>query len=215
MPREGGPRWPEDDDTATDKALEARLGSERPIRSLQDLTWDRASDAFVEGFWPRAATKIRDALVRWAPRSPTEDRFPVESADRLLLRGAADLGDADLIPPTRAGWVRYLELAPQQPPVLRQARPGGPALVVTRPAALSARRRPPRRAREGGGDSRGARDDPSAAAEGCHAPSDPSAVPADKSRSRAAESDAEKEARLLKSLADAVTGALRAARGPS
>jgi hypothetical protein len=215
MPREGGPRWPEDDDTATEKALEARLSSERPIRFLQDLTWDRASDAFVEKFWPRAATKIRDALVRWAPRSPTEDHYPVESAGRLLLRGPGDLGDADLIPPTRAGWVRYLELAPssrQSFDKLDKTARHWWSRGLPRSLLADARRaEPPKVAATAEAPATTPAPPPKAATP----PPTPPPSPPTKATPAPAESDAEKEARLLKSLADAVTGALRAARGPS
>ncbi|MBK8260023.1 MAG: DEAD/DEAH box helicase [Nannocystis sp.] len=105
LPREGGPRWPDDDDQRTSDAIALRLN--RFMRDLDDLGWIGASDAFVEKFWPRFERQITATLARNGAKD-----LPLIKAGVLALGEANDQDGSTILPPSLAGWRRYLELAP-------------------------------------------------------------------------------------------------------
>ncbi len=107
FPREGGPAWPDDDDTRTAAALEKKVPEAFRFGSFEQLRWRGASDAWLEKWWPRFEAAITDGLV-----GAVRDEVPVESTKGLLLASGDDIRGGKVIPPTRAGWQRFLELAP-------------------------------------------------------------------------------------------------------
>ncbi|MBK8259961.1 MAG: hypothetical protein IPK80_01320 [Nannocystis sp.] len=70
FPREGGPVWPLDDEDRTAAAIALKLGNTSFVRSLDDLGWLGASDAFLAKWWPRFNDKIAEAFANaWKPSS--------------------------------------------------------------------------------------------------------------------------------------------------
>jgi hypothetical protein len=109
-PHEGSPPWPaEDDDAATEAAIDRKIAStiERG-KYFEDLQWDGASDQWLSRWWPRFAGRITRALAA----SSREETVPVVVDGKLSLRSGEGVAAGELLPPTRAGWERYLELAP-------------------------------------------------------------------------------------------------------
>jgi hypothetical protein len=107
FPREGGPAWPEEDDERTAAALEKKVPEALRFGSFERLRWRGASDAWLEKWWPRFEAAITDGLV-----SSGRDEVPVEAAKGLQLASGDDIRGGKVIPPTRTGWQRFLELAP-------------------------------------------------------------------------------------------------------
>jgi hypothetical protein len=108
FPREGGPVWPLDDEDRTAAAIALKLGNTSFVRSLDDLGWLGASDAFLAKWWPRFNDKIAEAFANaWKPSS-----VPVVDSEGLAITAGADVRGARLLPPTLEGWREYLALAP-------------------------------------------------------------------------------------------------------
>ncbi len=100
--------WPVDDDEGTRKEIENDLASLRrrswvKIR-WREFMWWGATDEFVAKWWPTIAGEIRRHLN---PRSV----LPVIIDERLVLVTGENLLDGVLIPPTVAGWRRFVKLA--------------------------------------------------------------------------------------------------------
>ncbi|MBK8262811.1 MAG: hypothetical protein IPK80_15935 [Nannocystis sp.] len=108
FPREGGPVWPLDDEDRTAAAIALKLGNTSFVRSLDDLGWLGASDAFLAKWWPRFNDKIAEAFANaWKPSS-----VPVVDSEGLAITAGAEVRGARLLPPTLEGWREYLALAP-------------------------------------------------------------------------------------------------------
>jgi hypothetical protein len=107
-PHEGSPPWP-DDEASTEAAIDRRIAAtiERG-RAFEDLQWGGASDAWLTRWWPRFAARLTQAIAR----SSQAETVPVLVDGRLSLREGDGVATGELLPPTRAGWTRYLELAP-------------------------------------------------------------------------------------------------------
>nr|WP_276603080.1 SNF2-related protein [Nannocystis pusilla] len=108
LPRDGGPLWPDDDDLRTAAAIEKKLEEVFRYGRFESLRWRGASDAWLEKWWPRFETAIRDGLAR----SHHREQVPVVDGEGLAIGAGVKLLGATLLPPTRAGWQRFLELAP-------------------------------------------------------------------------------------------------------
>ena len=108
LPREGGPMWPDDDDARTGAAIEKKIEEVFRYGKFESLRWRGASDVWLEKWWPRFAQKIADGLAG----SYHEEKVPVVDAEGLAIASGRELRGASLVPPTRAGWQRFLELAP-------------------------------------------------------------------------------------------------------
>jgi hypothetical protein len=107
-PHEGSPPWP-DDEASTEAAIDRRIAAtlERG-RAFEDLQWAGASDAWLTRWWPRFAARLTQAVAQ----SNQAETVPVLVDGRLSLREGDGVAAGELLPPTRAGWARYLELAP-------------------------------------------------------------------------------------------------------
>ena len=109
-----GPSWPSDDQAGVDKALEEkwlprfRHGS-GAADAWKALGWMRAPDQFVEEQWSRWGDAIVRAMAStggWAASL----QVPAIRGGRLVLGLTPPL--SSVLPPTVAGWQRFLELAP-------------------------------------------------------------------------------------------------------
>ncbi|MBZ5709375.1 SNF2-related protein [Nannocystis pusilla] len=108
MPRDGGPMWPDDDDTRTAAAIEKKIREVFRYMQFEDLRWRGASDAWLEKWWPRFEREIAGGLAE----SHHREKVPVVDEEGLAIAAGAEIRGATILPPTRAGWQRFLELAP-------------------------------------------------------------------------------------------------------
>jgi hypothetical protein len=108
-PHESSPTWPADDDALTEAAIDRKIAAtvERG-KFFEDLQWEGASDAWLVRWWPRFAERIARAIAG----STRQEVVPVVVDGKLSLRSGEGVLAGELLPPTRAGWERYLELAP-------------------------------------------------------------------------------------------------------
>ena len=108
LPREGGPAWPDDEENTA-------AGIDRKIADtfrygrgdLETLGWVGAADAWIDHHWPR----MRAAITAGFAQSEGEGFLPIVVAGKLALVKSDDL-TGELLPPSTAGWQRFLELAP-------------------------------------------------------------------------------------------------------
>jgi hypothetical protein len=108
-----GLAWPSDDQEGISRGMEMwvrrfRDGS-TAYKTWEDLGWTKAPDAFVEAEWGRWGEAIVTAMVStggWAANLPV----PIVVKGRLELGLSAAGGE--VLPPTLAGWQRFLALAP-------------------------------------------------------------------------------------------------------
>jgi hypothetical protein len=108
LPREGGPAWPDDEENTA-------AGIDRKIADtfrygrgdLETLGWVGAADAWIDHHWPR----VRAAITAGFAQSEGEGFLPIVVAGKLALVKSDDL-TGELLPPSTAGWQRFLELAP-------------------------------------------------------------------------------------------------------
>lgn len=108
-PHEGGPAWPADDEAATEAAIGRKIAATiEQGKFFEDLQWEGASDAWLTRWWPLFGDRIAKALAASSHR----ETVPVVVTGRLQLRSGLGVVEGELLPPTRAGWARYLELAP-------------------------------------------------------------------------------------------------------
>jgi predicted RNA methylase len=109
-----GPSWPSDDKAGVDKAIEEKWlprfrhgpGSADAWRALG---WTRAPNRFVEQHWTRWGDEIVRAMAStggWA----ADLEVPAIRGNQLVL-GLTPPYSA-VLPPTLAGWRRFLDLAP-------------------------------------------------------------------------------------------------------
>lgn len=108
LPREGGPAWP-DDEASTAAGIDAKIAATfRYGRGDREtLGWIGAADAWVDHHWPR----VRAAITAGFAQSEGEGLLPVVVDGKLVL-AKWDALAGELLPPSIAGWQRYLELAP-------------------------------------------------------------------------------------------------------
>jgi hypothetical protein len=106
---EAGVTWPDEPDLgqALDAHVDARLGERgQPGAGFEALEWKGAGDVWLDTWWPRVSTSVREGLAK------TEQTYPVEVNGVLKLAEGEDLRAAELLAPSLAGWRRFLELAP-------------------------------------------------------------------------------------------------------
>jgi len=109
-----GPSWPSDDNAGVDKAIDEKwLHRFRHGPGSADawkaLGWTRAPNRFVEQHWSRWGDEIVRAMAStggWA----ADLEVPAIRGNQLVL-GLTPPYSA-VLPPTLAGWRRFLELAP-------------------------------------------------------------------------------------------------------
>ena len=107
------PAWPEDDDARGEKALETVLKGEfRRWGNWPALRWSTAPDAWVEKWWPRVESLVVLPLASVCPYYTDDQRVPVVVDGGLRIAKGRAVMDGKVIPPTEAGWARFLALAP-------------------------------------------------------------------------------------------------------
>jgi hypothetical protein len=109
LPRDGGPAWPEDDDARTAAALERSVPEALRYGRFESLSWRGASDTWLEKWWPRFADQITAGLAT----SYHSESVPVVDDEGMAVTAGAEVRGAVILPPTLAGWQRFLELAPR------------------------------------------------------------------------------------------------------
>ncbi len=109
LPRDGGPMWPDDDDARTSAAIERKLEEVFRHGTFESMRWRGASDAWLEKWWPRFETRIAEGLAA----SFRHEHAPVVDEEGLAIATGAEIRGTTVLPPTRAGWLRFIELAPK------------------------------------------------------------------------------------------------------
>ncbi len=101
--------WPTDDDDRTEAAIKPKIGNVMRFGNLGGLGWRGASDGWLEKWWSRFETEIFEALVK--AFRPAD--VPAVEGDKLVIRAGDEIRGTTVLPPTRGGWQRFLELAPK------------------------------------------------------------------------------------------------------
>ncbi len=101
--------WPTDDDDRTEAAIKPKIGNVLRFGELDGLGWRGASDDWLAKWWPRFEAEIVEALVK----SFRPADVPAVEGDKLVIRAGEDIRGTTVLPPTRGGWQRFLELAPK------------------------------------------------------------------------------------------------------
>jgi hypothetical protein len=109
LPRDGGPLWPDDDDERTQAAIEKKIGEAFRYGKFESLGWRGASDAWLEKWWPRFEGRITESMTA----SYRGELVPVIDGEKLAIVTGREIGGKVIVPPTRAGWLRFLEVAPK------------------------------------------------------------------------------------------------------
>jgi len=109
LPREGEHMWPIDDDERTEAAIKPKIGNVMRFGELGGLGWRGASDDWLAKWWSRFEAEIVEALVK--AFRPAD--VPAVESDKLVIRAGEDIRGTTVLPPTRGGWQRFLELAPK------------------------------------------------------------------------------------------------------
>ena len=107
--------WPEDDDVATQGALPELVDQQlRYSGSWPSLGWAWAADAWLERHWPRIAPRVINRLASVRSWYAEGQKVPALVRGELkVARGAAlESPELTVLPPTLAGWERFLELGP-------------------------------------------------------------------------------------------------------
>ena len=111
---EAGETWPDEvsaDYTAA--LLDHILRTLKLGASFADLQWRGASDAWFTRWWPHVERGVCEGLAGAAvPKDDDDVGYPLLAGDKLVLAHSEALRTGELLPPTMAGWRRFLELAP-------------------------------------------------------------------------------------------------------
>lgn len=102
--------WPATDEPGIAADLESRV--QRLYGDWRDLGWASASQAFIDRWWPRVAHRVVEKLASSGGWYARQQRVPVLVAGSLRVAGGDALRRGEVLPPTEAGWRRFLELAP-------------------------------------------------------------------------------------------------------
>jgi hypothetical protein len=110
----GGATWPSDDQAGIDQAIADKWllrfrDGPGAYSAWQELGWMLATNTFVERQWARWGEEIVRAMAStggWA----TNLLVPAIRADRLVSGLTPPF--SRVLPPTDAGWIEFLQLAP-------------------------------------------------------------------------------------------------------
>lgn len=109
MPGKTVYEWPADDMTRTREAIERHLArAVRADSSWADIGWLGATDSWITKWWPVFKSRIVERLAK----SVLGENVPVVRDGVLEFRSGPVIRDVEVLPPTRAGWFRFLQLAP-------------------------------------------------------------------------------------------------------
>ena len=102
--------WPDTDEDAIATDLESRIA--RLYGDWHDLGWQHASRTFVERWWPRVAHRVVEKLAGSGGWYARQQKVPVLVGAELRIGGGDTLRRGEVLPPTDAGWRRFVELGP-------------------------------------------------------------------------------------------------------
>ncbi|MEP7122512.1 MAG: SNF2-related protein [Byssovorax sp.] len=109
----GGPSWPADDQAGIDAAMQAkwlpRLRAAGAGGAWEALNWTQAPDRFVEEQWTRWGNEIVRSMASIGDRAANLEIPAIRNGQ--LVFGLIPPYSA-VLPPTAAGWQRFLEMAP-------------------------------------------------------------------------------------------------------
>ena len=109
MPGKTAHEWPADDVGRTQDAIERHVGQKlRTDGTWETLGWRGASPAWVDRWWPIFEKRIIAGLAK----SVRGEQVPVVRDGILEFRSGPTLLEVEVLPPTFAGWRRFLSLAP-------------------------------------------------------------------------------------------------------
>ncbi len=115
-PEDMGPAWPEHDRAQMDATMLGFLDRELTTYggTWAKLGWTWASEAWLESTWPRWGWDVLTRLAGVASYLVKRQKVPVvDETGQLLLGQGTMLIRHEVLPPTRVGFQRFLELAPQ------------------------------------------------------------------------------------------------------
>ena len=104
--------WP-DEDTQLFGAVSQHLA--QALRYSGDwsaLGWTWAANAWLVDVWERHGPEIVDRLASVSGWYAEQQRIPLVVGETLQIAGGAELRQGKVLPPTLAGWQRFLALAP-------------------------------------------------------------------------------------------------------
>jgi hypothetical protein len=105
--------WPADDDPRTEAALGPRVDQAlRYSGSWPALGWAWASDPWIERSWSKVADRVVQRMAEVSSWYSERQKVPVIVGGRLEVVSGAGLRRGAVLPPTRAGWREFLNLAP-------------------------------------------------------------------------------------------------------
>lgn len=105
---EAGLEWPDEPDLGDSLDAHVERIFRRNVVTFDELSWTGASDEWLTRWWPRVARDVQAGLQR----STAEQVSPLEVDGALVLLEGEEIR-GQLLPPTFAGWRRFLELAPK------------------------------------------------------------------------------------------------------
>ena len=107
------PDWPDDDDARTEGAIAEHV--QRQLRysgSWPSLGWTMAADAWLARTWERFGGRVIERMAEASSWYADRQKVPVVIDGTLQVGSGRRLLAGFVLPPTLAGWQRFLELAP-------------------------------------------------------------------------------------------------------
>lgn len=106
-------QWPEDDVIASMESAAEHV-HRHLTAGLGDwpaLAWRDAASGWLEAAWAMHGHQVLKGLARARPWSAQSQRVPMEVEGGLVIGRGAELQARSALPPTEAGWRRFLALA--------------------------------------------------------------------------------------------------------
>jgi hypothetical protein len=101
--------WPAE----IEDAIVARIASSlRYSGSWPALGWSWAADRWLERVWARHGEQVVERLAAATSWYAEQQRVPMLAHGQLRVGRGVQIGQGEVLPPTRAGWRRFLGLAP-------------------------------------------------------------------------------------------------------
>jgi hypothetical protein len=107
------PAWPADEEEASLRAAEVRV--EHALRhggNWTALSWTFADDAWLTRAWAKHGRLVVTRMAATTSWYAEQQRVPVVGPLGLRIARGGQIRDGEVLPPTLAGWARFLELAP-------------------------------------------------------------------------------------------------------
>jgi superfamily II DNA or RNA helicase len=108
-PEHLAPTWPAEGEEAVVAKIASVL---RQSGSWPALGWGWAADAWLERAWRLHSAQIVERLAAATSWYAEQQRVPVVVREQLRVGRGVQVGQGEVLPPTLAGWRRFLALAP-------------------------------------------------------------------------------------------------------